>query len=397
MAGDGVAVDAELAGAVASWVAGERFEVAARCRDLGVSRTTFYKYVARFSERGVDGFFPDSRRPLSSPGRVVGSSLEEAVVRARKELDDAGWDHGPLSVLGWLDAHRGQWRPPPGLAADRAGSWLPSRMTVHRVLTARGMITAQPRKRPRRVHRFEASAANQMWQMDGFEVALAAGGTAVVIQALDDCTRMDLVCHAARSENAVDVWAAFSTAAARYGLPARLLTDNGTAFSGRRRGWTSALETGAAELGVRTICSSVAHPQTCGKVERAHQTALRWLARRPAPADLNDLQNLLERYRTGYNDRPHQGLHGLSPNQRWQLADHDGPSGPTTPPLHVRTAPVSARGSIGLNGHEIGLGRRYAGRTATTFHSGEEVTVFIANQLVRTLTLDRTRRYQPRS
>ena len=64
MARDGVAVDANLAAAVAAYVATpHKHNVAALCRDLDVSRQTFYKYVRRFDAAGVEGFYPDSRRP----------------------------------------------------------------------------------------------------------------------------------------------------------------------------------------------------------------------------------------------------------------------------------------------------------------------------------------------
>lgn len=394
MAGDGVAVDAGLAAAVASWVQGQRFDVSAACRDLGVSRTTFYKYAARFAERGVDGFYPDSRRPRSCPAGVVLPSLAEAIVRARKELAEAGMDDGAISVRGWLEDHRERWQPPPLRASD----WLPSRMTVHRVLQSRGMVVPAPAKAPRRRswRRFEATKTNELWQMDGFEVTLADGSTAVVIHGLDDCTRTDLVAHAARSENGIDVWAAFSAAAERYGLPAMLLTDNGSAFSGARRGWTSALERGAHALGVKTISSSVGHPQTCGKCERAHGTARKWLARQPAARDLIELQRHLETYRLVYNDRRHQGLNGLTPNQRRAIAERAGPAGqPLTSPLHLTRPPVTASGCITVDDVVIGLGRRHARQQATVFRNGDDVTVFIANQLIRELTIDRARHYQP--
>jgi transposase-like protein len=80
MARDGVAVDANLAAAVAAYVAAPRkHNVAALCRDLDVSRQTFYKYVRRFHALGVEGFYPDSRRPRSSPNRFP-TELEDVAV-----------------------------------------------------------------------------------------------------------------------------------------------------------------------------------------------------------------------------------------------------------------------------------------------------------------------------
>ena len=387
MAGDGVAVDAAVAAAVARWVSGDRLPVAATCRDLGVSRSTFYKYAARFAERGVDGFFPDSRRPHRSP-TTVGVQVEEAIVRARKELLELGLDAGASSVLGWLADRSG---------TGPAGGW-PSRATVHRVLLRRGMVRPQPAKRPLRsaVRRFAERTANGMWQMDGFVVDLADGTPVVVIQILDDCTRLDLACHVAASENAQDAWTAFTTAAERYGLPARLLTDNGTAFSGARRGWTSALEAAVRALGVQPICSRPGHPQTCGKVERAHQTARRWLARRPPASTPGELQAVLEDYRAVYNHRRHQALGGLTPAQRWAITARSGPAAGGCPePLHVTTSTVSPAGCVAIDGTEVSIGRRHARAQATTFRTGDDVAIFIGTALTRQLRLDRTRRYQP--
>jgi len=62
MARDGEAVDPLIAAAVAAFVLGDRFKVAAKCRELKISRQMFYKYVARFGAEGVEGFFPRSRR-----------------------------------------------------------------------------------------------------------------------------------------------------------------------------------------------------------------------------------------------------------------------------------------------------------------------------------------------
>lgn len=390
MARDGVAVDAVLAAAVARYAGGEGFSVSARCAELGVSRQTFYKYLHRFRAEGVEGFFPRSRRPRAQPSAVA-ASVEEAVVLARKRLADAGLDNGASSIRWWLVDHPEQWQP------SAAALGVPSRATINRVLDRRGMLVRHPRRRPRRTRRrFARSARNDLWQMDGYALALAGAGRAVVIEILDDHTRLMLACHAAPSENATDAWAAFSTAAGRYGLPRQLLTDNGRAFNGHRRGFTTDLEAAVSELGVAPISSSVAHPQTCGKSERGHATARRWLASRPRPHDLSELAALLETYRGIYNRRRHQALHGLTPEQAWAIAPASGPYGaPLAAPLHVSTPRISPAGCIGLDNTEISIGRRYKDHTATAFRSGDHVAVFVDATLVRELTLERTRRYQP--
>jgi len=375
-------VDSRLAAAVAAKARGELMDVAAECAVLGVSRQTFYKYLARFRTEGVAGFFPRSRAPVSSPS-LTSAAVVEAIVRARKELDEEGGDNGAISI---------RWR-----LEDQGLVALPSRATVHRVLVRRGQVVAQPRKRPKKsTRRFAAPFPNAMWQMDGFEYRLATGRRVVVIQIGDDCSRLDLADRAAVSENSCDVWATVEAAIGAYGLPRAMLTDNGSAFNGSRRGFTTALETRLRALGVAPVAASVSHPGTTGKNERGHKTAQRWLSKQATAGDLIKLQQLLDTYRNWYNHRRHQALGGLTPQQRWDLAERARPDGTPIPAPPVITRPtVSPRGAISVDGHEIGLAKRHAGASTVVFRSGDHVTVFIAAEHIRTLDLDRTRDYQP--
>lgn len=393
MARDGVAVDAEFAGLVARVAAGERLNVAAACRELGVSREMFYKYLARFRREGVDGLFPRSRARLTQQSKAA-SDVEDAIVLARKQLEERGLDNGAQSIMWWLHDHPESWQGDP----SRSGS-VPSRATVNRILRDRGQIRPMPQRRPLRSRRFVRPAANDLWQMDGYEFHLADGSRAVVIELVDDHSRLNLAAHAATSENGDDAWLAFCAAADRYGLPYQLLTDNGSAFSGRRRGWTTALESRLHDLGVATICSSVAHPQTCGKVERGHLTARKWLAKQPPAVSLAALQQQLEAYRQVFNhERRHQSLPALTPAQAWELAPRSGPAGqPLRERLHVTECRVSPSGCIGVQDTEIGLGKRFTGATTTVFRTGDQVSVFVGDVLIRRLTLDRTKRYQPQT
>jgi transposase InsO family protein len=390
MARDGVPVGPELAALVARRAAGEAFEVRAACARIGVAPKTFYKYLARFQAEGVDGLYPRSRRPVTSPTRLD-AVFEDVIVRARKELDEQGWDAGAEQIAFWIAEHPQHW--PPGAA-------VPSRATLNRVLTRRGQIVAVPQRRPRRSrHRFEAAQPNTMWQMDGFGVRLADGQQVVVLQIIDDCSRLDLALRAAPSENAADVWAAVLHASTRHGLPAHFLTDNGTAFSGRRRGWISRLEENLHALGVHPITSSVAHPQTCGKNERAHATVLKWLAKQPPPQSLPDLQTLLDTYQDHYNHRRRKThLNGLTPAQRYHLGPHDGPGTTPTPwPVTIRTGTISASGCLSIDKHLLGVGRRWAHTPATVIRRHHDIAVFADNLLIAQFTLTGHRRYQPKN
>lgn len=390
MARDGVPVGPELAALVARKAAGERFNVRAACAQVGVKPKTFYKYLARFKAEGVEGFYPRSRRPVFSPTKLS-AVVEDAVVRARKELDEQGWDAGAEQIAFWIADHPQHWPP---------GAVVPSRASINRVLQRRGQVVAVPQRRPRRTrHRFEAAEPNSMWQMDGFQFTLAQGQDVMILQIIDDCSRLDLALRAAPSENGQDVWAAFVYASQRHGLPARFLTDNGGAFSGRRRGWTSRLEENLHALGVHTITSSIRHPQTCGKNERAHATVLKWLARQPTPQTLEDLQDLLDTYQHHYNHRRRKThLDGMTPAQRYALGPLDGPGTSPTPwPVTIKTATVSSSGCIGIDKHLLGIGRRWAATPVTVIRRHRDIAVFTTNILIAQFTLSAHRRYQAKT
>ena len=93
-----------------------------------------------------------------------------------------------------------------------------------------------------------------------------------------------------------------------------ILTDKAAVFSGESRQgkvlWESELE----RLGVKFIHATPYHPQTCGKVERFHQSVKRYLARQPKARTLAQLQAQLDRFRAYYNERrPHRALASRMP------------------------------------------------------------------------------------
>jgi transposase InsO family protein len=373
-------MDPEFVAVVARVAAGEKVNVALFCRERGVSRDTFYKYVARFRAEGADGFTRRSTAPRHHPA-ALGPGVAEAVVRARKELAEAGLDNGPISI---------RWR-----LQDTGVVPVPSRASVYRILRAHGQIVPQPRKRPKTRRRFEYADPNGCWQIDGMEHYLADGTKVCIIQILDDHSRLDVGSYAAASENGADTWTALQQAFSGYGLPVKVLSDNGLAFSGKHRGRMVELERHLAGQGVTAIASSVYHPQTCGKNERVHQTLQKWLRARPAPETLLDLQQLLNDYRVIYNNRRHQGLDGHTPQQRYDArAKAVAPTSYPAPSGRTRR-PVSATGVIAFSGCSIVLGRRWAGQTAHVYWQDDRVTIMINNTVVRQLTLDRSVRYQP--
>jgi transposase InsO family protein len=371
-------MDPEFVAAVAQAAAGEKINIARFCREHGVSRGVFHKYLTRFRTEGTDGFTRRSTAPHHPS--ALNASVAEAVLRARKELADNGLDNGPITI---------RWR-----LEDTGSTPLPSQSSIYRILREHGQITPQPRKKPRTRRRFEYADPNGCWQIDGMEHHLADGTKVCIIQILDDHSRLDVGTYAATSENTAGTWAALQQAFTGHGVPVRLLSDNGLAFTGKHRGRMVELERHLAELGVTSIASTPHHPQTCGKNERLHQTLQKWLAARPPAENLVALQQLLDEYRTIYNHRRHQSLDGQTPHQRYNARPKATPATGPRRPSGVTTRPVSATGVIAFSGCSIVLGRHWAGTTASIYWQGDRVTVMIDDTLARQLTLDRSVRYQ---
>ena len=86
-----ISMDAKLSAVFArSLSAGGRPNVSAVCAELGISRQSYYKYRRRFAAEGLAGLQERSRRPQVSPFRTP-ATVEDAIVRARKELEEDGW------------------------------------------------------------------------------------------------------------------------------------------------------------------------------------------------------------------------------------------------------------------------------------------------------------------
>lgn len=368
--------------------AGEQINVSAVCAGAGVSRKTFYKWVARYRAGGLDGLEERSRRPHRSPGQTP-VVVEELVVRLRKELADAGLDHGATTIQWHLGYRRDQ----------LSGCRVPSVATIHRILVRRGLVTSTPSKRPKSSWcRFEAPAPNEWWQIDATDWVTAAG-TVKLFNILDDHSRVAVRSRAVLTATGEEAWTTFNEAAQRWGFPAGCLSDNGLCFSGKLRGFEVLFEAKLRAVGVRPFTGRPYHPQTTGKVERFQQTLKRWLRRQPLAADLVELQAQLDEFCRIYNyERPHQGIGRKTPISRWQSNPAAQPvngtiEAPTWPPRPRHS--VVANGVVFLDDLAIHVGAEWTGCDATIIVDGVHATVFINDQLVRHLRIDPTRRYQP--
>ncbi|MCI2424389.1 integrase core domain-containing protein [Saccharopolyspora sp. K220] len=362
------------------------------CRVNGVDRRTFYRHRARIEAEGR--WEERSRRPKHCPHATPEPVVAE-VLRLRQELaPDNGAD--PIrDVLIELAAEQ-DWL---------ALGWrVPSRATINRILQRAGMVAVNPKKRPRSSYRrFSYARPRDCYQIDAQEITLAGGDTAAVFEVLDDCTRLLVAIHAAPGETAEAAITAITAARDAHGAPGIVPSDNGSAFTSRGRH----PQTGPSQFartvthwGSRLIHSSPYHPQTCGKVERHHQTFQRWLDHQPEqPATLTELQVLATDYQDYYNHhRRHSALGRTTPAQAWQAADTLG--GPTHPPAQTDATlhhlKVQTDGTVNLGTHlRIRIGSEHTGHTITIIRDHDRATAYTNNgNPIGYLHLDHTQRYQ---
>jgi putative transposase len=342
------------------------------CREVGISRSRFYEIRALAKQAGAEEAMVQRRRPVARSPLAIPVEVEELAVRLRKELADAGWDHGPISVRYRLQQM--------GIAAPVAS-------TLARVFARRGMVVPQPQKRPRSSYRrFEAPLVHACWQLDTFQWPLAdpVGSIANIYQLLDDKSRFLIASHVEIGETTRGALTVLGKGIAAFQVPHRLLSDNGTAFNQTRMGRRSQLVEHLQTLGCKAITGKPGHPQTQGKDERVHATTQRWLRAQPQAQSLSELQTQIDDFDNAYNhDRPHQALAMRTPAQ----ALSDGPTAlapiPPLPPSPPSLMPVSAKtyktdsaGRVHFHRISVNLSRKYARIKVTVVRNGDTVSVF---------------------
>ena len=356
-------------------------------RSHGLSRSWINELVARFRQGGYPALEPRSRRPHACPHQIR-PEIQAAVLELRQELTASGHDAGAQTIAHHLVGR-----------VDR----VPASATIWRILSRRGLIIPEPHKRPRSsFKRFEAELPNEMWQADATHWLLADGSEVEILNLIDDHSRLVLASVSFPTIKAADVVQTFHQAAQAYGFPASWLSDNAAVFSGESRRGKVIIETELESLGIRCIHSSPYHPQTCGKVERFHQTLKQFLAKQAVPQSLAHLQLQLDAFRSYYNQqRPHRAHGGKTPLFAFEARLKAKPHKADAPThFRVRKDKVDRFGRVTLRHlgrlRHIGLGMAYKNRSVRLLVAGDHVRVVTEEgTLLRELTLDPTRDYQP--
>jgi transposase InsO family protein len=191
-------------------IVSKQLTVTAAAAEYGFSRRHLHRLLVRYREGGLEALEPRSRRPKTTP-IATPEAVRQRVIELRAQLTADGSDAGPVTI-GWH--------------LEREGLPALSTSTIRRILHAAGLITPEPRKRPRSSYtRFEMAQPNEMWQSDFIHWRLADGSDVEVLNWLDDHSRYLLSCTAHEPVTGDDVVTVFLGLIQEYGPPASTLTD----------------------------------------------------------------------------------------------------------------------------------------------------------------------------
>lgn len=341
------------------------------CRRYGISRQSFYEYRRRLWAEGIAGLQPRSRCPANSPRKTT-SEVESLIVRLR--VDNPRWGARVLRTK-----------------LQQAGlDPVPAVSTVHRVLVRHSLVHPHRTRAPKAWKRFERQAPNDLWQIDGTQVALTDGSKAWIIDLIDDHARYAIGAHAVRRFTAQAAWTVMEKAVTEHGAPRQLISDNGLQFHSRKGHKPVFFQERLTALGVKQLHSRPRHPQTCGKLERYHRTFKEYYADHGPAKTIEELQNLCDRFRWYYNQqRPHLSLNQETPAAVYTLSKKATPEDNH----RVRTAPrvlkVSTAGSVNYRKRKINIGQAHTGAHVRIIEGPDHITVYLVatGEILRQLTL----------
>ncbi len=343
-------------------------------RGYGISRKTAYKWIKRYMQEGKEGLSDRSRRPGHSPMKTP-TLLERAVLKVRE--DHCAWGgrkiRARLIAIGYDD--------------------VPSASTITGILHRNGKISTEESGKHRSWKSFEYEEPNELWQIDFKGHFSLRKGRCHPLTILDDHSRFSVGLRACADEKRTTVHNELENLFNTYGLPERILFDNGSPWGGRTRGDYTRLAVWLIRLGIRVIHSRAYHPQTLGKEERFHRTLKAELLAGREFSDIEESQASFDSWRECYNfERPHEALNMATPAKSYRPSSKEMPQ--TLPEIeygpddHIRK--VQANGEIHFKGREFKVGRAFRGEPVAVRPITEDgqYKVFYCGEMIKKIDLN---------
>lgn len=313
----------------------------ALCCEFGISRKTGYKWLKRYRDEGLNGLADQSRRPQHSPSHTP-SEVEQVIVEARQA--HPAW--GSRKLKRWLE--------------NRGYRSIPAPSTVTDILARHGLLSADESRKHTAWQRFEMDKPNDLWQMDfkGY-FSVSAGQRCHPLTVLDDHSRFLLGLKACPDEAGKTVQGHVAALFREFGLPARMLMDNGKPWGGSPDYPYSRFTVWLLRLGIPVSHGRPRHPQTQGKDERLHRTLKGELLNASCFDTLDDCQQRFDHWRAIYNhERPHHALALDPPVAHYQPSPRPFPDKlpPLTFPPGAIIRTVSSTGEVGFRNKRLRVG-----------------------------------------
>jgi transposase InsO family protein len=344
------------------------------CHRYQVAPKTGYKWLARYREFGEVGLVDQSRAPHISPARTP-DEMEKLVCDLRKEHE--AWGGRKLN----------------GVLVRRGYQGVPAPSTITDILRRHDLLDP-PSRAAGGYQRFEAPVPNDLWQMDFKGWFQTGTGRCDPFDVLDDHSRFSLKLSAYGDQKAPTVKWLLTETFDTYGLPYRILCDNGSPWANTNpeHRWTG-LGVWLLDLGVGVVHSRVRHPQTLGKDERFHRTLdLEVISTRVRWDSHTQLQQAFDQWRPIYNnERPHDALGGAVPADRYQPSSRSLPASivPVEYPDGYQVRKVSDRSSIRFKGKDFKIGRAFKGHQVGIIPTTTDgvFNIHYRHQHIRTINL----------
>ena len=355
------------------------------CRRYKISRTTGYKWVNRYKTGGIKDLIDRSKRPINSPSKYNGD-IEKYVVDLRKEEPE--WGSKKLHRILYNRQIEGSY----------PFEIIPCRNTISKMLKRNDLIDSERSLQSKAYKHFEYAEPNELWQMDfkGYFLMLN-NNRCHPLAILDDHSRFNVGLYACNDEKNVTVKIRLIEAFERYGLPLRILADNGNPWGPTimetDAGFKtfSEIEKWLIRLNIRLIHGRPYHPQTQGKEERFNKTFKNEVLKRNNFKNTEHCQEYFDKWREKYNCiRPHESLNLDVP------ASHYSPSKRTYPAQlpaveyddsdSIRK--VADNGSISFQNKHIKIGKGFKGEYVAIKQNDNdrEFDIYFCNQFLRNIS-----------
>ena len=260
---------------------------------LGIPKSTFYKWYKSYTENGILGLESKSggsRRqwntiPQEEKNLVVSIALEFSELSPR-ELSCKLSDERKVFI---------------------------SESSVYRILKAKGLITSPAHILLAAGNEFDKKTmfVHEMWQTDFTYFKILGWGWYYLSTILDDYSRYIVHWELCETMKAEDVQSTVHSAVKKAGLKKGqrpvLLSDNGACYvSSELKGYLSAMK-------IRSIHGRVAHPQTQGKIERYHRS-MKNVVKLDNYFHPEQLKEAINEFVDYYNnERYHESLNNVTP------------------------------------------------------------------------------------